>query len=37
MIHAHVLEDAGDRQRMGYIGFAAASELPVMGLLAGPG
>ncbi len=32
MVHMHGGEDIGDRQGMGNVGFAAAAELPVMGL-----
>ncbi|MNC14120.1 hypothetical protein D3C75_618860 [compost metagenome] len=33
MVHVHVGEDAGDGQRMGDVGFAAAPALAVVGLL----
>ena len=32
MIHVHFGEDAGDGQGVGYIGFATAAPLPVVGL-----
>ncbi len=33
MVHVHVGEDVGDRQRVGHVRFAAAAALPVVGLL----
>ena len=33
MVHVHVGEDAGNRQRMGHVGLAAAATLAIVGLL----
>ena len=33
MVHVHLNQYAGDRQRMGHIRFAASPELPFMSLL----
>ena len=33
MVHVHLNQYAGDRQRMGHIWFAASAELPFMSLL----
>ena len=32
MVHVHLGEDAGDCEGVGYIGFATAAQLPVVGL-----
>jgi len=32
MVHVHVGKDASDRQRVGHISFAAATQLAVVGL-----